>query len=105
VALDKECNPDIDTHPIGTCNGLMLVCLLNKNTDCQDLGTALMHLLGFKVGLQFKTIHTGAPTKPQALAVNLLADKVDTPPIMEKLNEIYSEVCMNNWAASYPLGQ
>jgi len=50
-----------------------------KNTNCINLGATLTHLLGFKVGLQFKTVHTGSPSKPQALAVHLLADEVDTP--------------------------
>jgi len=37
-----------------------------KNTNCQDLGKALVNLLGYMVGLQFKAINTGSPHKPQA---------------------------------------
>jgi len=76
-----------------------------KNTNCTDLGATLMHLLGFKVGLQFKPIYTGTPSKPQASAVHLLADEGDILPIMAKLHNIYSKGCMNNQAADYPLGQ
>jgi len=51
-----------------------------KNTNCIDLGAGLMHLLGFKVGLQFKPIYTGSLSTPQALVVHLPANTVDTPP-------------------------
>jgi len=76
-----------------------------KNTNCTDLGSALTHLLGFKVGLQFKPIYTGTSSKLKASAVHLLADEADTLPVMAKLNDIYSEARMNNRAADYPLGQ
>ncbi len=76
-----------------------------KNTNCQDLGKALMNLLGYTVGLQFKAINTGPPYKPQASAVHILADEKDTIPIVKTLNEIYSADRMKNHAANYPLGQ
>jgi len=53
-----------------------------KNTNCMDLGSALTHLLGFKVGLQFKPIYTGTASKLKASAVHLLTDEADTLPVM-----------------------
>jgi len=76
-----------------------------KNTNCKDLGAALSNLLGKTVSLQFKMIQTGPPHKPAASVVHLLANEVDSGPIMAQLNDIYSEGCMNNRAADYPLGQ
>jgi len=76
-----------------------------KNTNCNNLGTALTKLLGKTVGLQFKMIQTGPPHKPITSAVHLLVDKVDTMHIMKQLHDIYSKNRMNNHATDYPLGQ
>jgi len=88
-------------HAINIC----WLVYLTKNTNCQELGTALSTLLGYTVGLQFKAINTGPPYKPQASAVHILADTTDTFPIMKTLNEIYSVDWMQNRASDYLLGQ